>query len=244
MDRFTRDELFSLLGMKAAKSRMGTANTDPEAGLEEGNSCAIKEKPETDHSRLPVDARNQDHSQDISDYEPMPLASADIFIQKKTPIKTTGWKSEEAHAHHVLAHSVPRIWKYTLTHFEKKDARSLRKKLRELLVWVFTKEGFKTVAPAPAPYQIGGRAIAGRIDLMVLNKLDHPILAIEADWSKDSTSICKLKNLASKSITAAWIIGADVVPEDLPSWRTFADTVSGKSSKPWLKLIHLEHGLV
>ena len=64
MDRFTRDELFSLLGMKAAKSRVGTANTDPEAGLEEGNSCAIKAKPETDHSRLPVDARNQDHSQD------------------------------------------------------------------------------------------------------------------------------------------------------------------------------------
>ena len=244
MDRFTRDELFSLLGMKAAKPRLDTANTDSETGLEEGNSCAIQEKSETDHSLLAVDARNQGHSHGISDYEPMSLASADIFIQKKAPIKTTGWKSEEAHAHHVLTHSVPRIWRYTLTHCESKDARSLRKKLRELLVWVYTKEGFKTVAPAPAPYQIGGRAVAGRIDLMVLNKLDKPILAIEADWSKDSTSICKLKNLASKDIVAAWIIGADVVPEDLSSWRNFADVVSGKSSKPWLRLIHLEHGLV
>lgn len=242
MDRLTRDEFFTLLGAKAAETSACATKGLKSPMPAPGTNVDTSSSDESERVREAKDHAAGSSEEDQGDYPAVSVSTTDVFRVKCEAHSPSGWQSEGAHAYHVLTHSVPRVWRYALTHCKSNDARSLRKKLRELLVWLFTKEGFKTVAHAPAPYQIGGREIAGRIDLLVLGKADEPLLAIEADWTKDEASVCKLRKLADRHIGTAWLIGANVGTENLPAWRKFADMVGEKPSKSWLKMVHLEHG--
>ena len=230
MDKLTREELFGLLSPE--EPRRKSAAKQYQNGL--GEEAASGPEP-------------TDSVSEYIDSETFSLPATNIFKQPPTTVVSPApaapaWQSEQAHLHHILAHSVPRVWNYALRKNAEKDTRALRKKLRELLVWLFEKEGFKTQPHASAPYLVSGRQVAGRIDLLVLNAADKPLLAIEADWAKDVTSVLKLKKLAESSVIAAWIIGTPTDEKSLMHWRKFADDVVQAQSRSWLKVMALQSG--
>lgn len=247
MEKISRAELFALLtrseverasnaGRPAQSELIGDKESDSSVSDEPKNQPAFT-------SSIEVPSTSGTIAYDTPHSAQMKTGNADnsVRVQGKGH---GGWKSESAHLQYLLAKAVPRLWVCAKERCASGDTRQLRAKLRDLLVWLFAKEGFKAVARAPAPYRLKGRDVAGRVDVLVSNQEGKVLLAIEADWTREESSIQKLRHWNQSGVGAAWIIGVPTDPVALTAWRSFADEASQSNSKGWLKIMHLEHGLI
>jgi hypothetical protein len=176
--------------------------------------------------------------------EPAPTIRTASPTARPSGRYTPSTGSDQQRLQRLLDKSVPRLWQYALKEIPSRDPTHLRQKLRELLVWLFEKEGFDVRQQAAAPYRVNNREVKGRVDLVIHRKGGAPLLAMEADWTRTAASVLKLGSWSRQGIPVVWIIGAATEPTVLSSWRRFADEVSDSRSSRWLPILHLEHGWV
>jgi hypothetical protein len=162
----------------------------------------------------------------------------------KTTIRGVSARADQAKLQRLLEKSVPRLWKYAVENTHSTDSAVQRQKLRELLVWLFEKEGYRVTQNAAAPYRLNNKEIKGRIELVIRRETGPDLLALETDWVKTPASVLKLQNWSRHNVAVGWIVGAPCEPAALLGWRRFADEVSASRSIRWLSILHLAHGWI
>lgn len=145
--------------------------------------------------------------------------------------------------HGLLARALPRLWRYAKQQPEASEVRALRRKLRELVSWVLTKEGYCVSPNAPTPYHADGREVQGRLELLVTAPDGSPLLALETDFTGEPDSLHKLAVWHARGVPVLWIVGRPCKPEDLPELRRLAGRTLRERTF-WLPIYHLEHGWV
>jgi hypothetical protein len=166
---------------------------------------------------------------------PVPASTADATSQRKGPLTPL---------HFQLARALPRLWRFAQAQPEATDPRALRRKLRELMSWVLTKEGYSVQPNHPAPYVLKGEAINGRLELLVCSAKGTPCLAIETDWLGEPSSLLKLETLHAQNVPGLWIIGRACAATELASFRVLANRTLRRPTGGWLAIYHLDHGWV
>lgn len=145
-------------------------------------------------------------------------------------------------AHFLLGRALPNLWRFAQAQPEAADARLLHRKLRELMNWVLTKEGFVVRTNVATPYQRAGALIEGRLELLIERPAGTPMLAVETDWFGDESSLLKLKAWHDKGVPALWVLGRACSSEALAKFRTQANRTLRDGTGRWLAIYHLDHG--
>ena len=146
--------------------------------------------------------------------------------------------------HFLLARALPRLWHFAQCNADSDDLRVLHRKLRELMAWALSKEGYIVELNVPTPYRRKGELLEGRLELLVVDADEHPRLAIETDWSGEVASLLKLEALHRRHIPGLWVVGQPCKLQDLAKFRTLANRTLRQATGTWLAIYHLEHGWV
>jgi len=146
-------------------------------------------------------------------------------------------------AHTLLGRALPRLWRFAQTQPEARDPRALHRKLRELIVWAFEKDGYRVHPNHPMPYRHDTEHIEGRLELLIARE-GSTGLAIETDWFGDRTSLLKLEAAHVAGHAAMWIVGKPQASDTLGELRRLANRTLKQASGRWLAIYHLEHGWV
>lgn len=146
--------------------------------------------------------------------------------------------------HHMLARALPRLWRFALTQSQARGRRKLRSKLRELLGWVLTKNGFAIQHNVKTPFRHLTENIQGRLELLVSDQEARAMLAVETDWFAEEQSLLKLQFWHRKGVPVLWIIGSPCRADHAYRLRALANRTLHQSTAQWLPIFHLEHGWV
>ena len=247
MEKIDRNELFALLGRSTAGAllpQLSATEEPPEAdwdptieGLDPADifdtNLHSVSAPATAPSAFPAAAATAS-----------PLLEAPPKAVIKTTIRGVSARADQAKLQRLLEKSVPRLWKYAIENSHSTDPAVQRQKLRELLVWLFEKEGYRATQNAAAPYRLNNKEIKGRIELVIGRQTGPDLLALETDWVKTPASVLKLLNWSRHNVAVGWIVGAPCEPSALLGWRRFADEISASRSSRWLSILHLVHGWI
>jgi hypothetical protein len=243
VEKIDRKELFSLLGRGVATIPDADApnpDSPPAPDWEDAIDCEPAAREIFNQTSLPRAARSAEPVSAV----PLPEQSPAKAPAPPPVILGTSLRADQAKLQRLLEKSVPRLWHYALEKSGSADPGVQRQKLRELLVWLFEKEGYVVLSNAAAPYRFKNKEVKGRIDLVIQRKDGAPLLALETDWAKEPASILKLSGWSKQKTPVAWIVGASCEPATLLTWRRFADEVSASRSSRWLPILHLNHGWI
>jgi hypothetical protein len=149
---------------------------------------------------------------------------------------------DRRNAQALLGRALPRLWRYALSRAEGSGQRWRRRKLRELIQWVLTKEGYRVEAQVNSPYSRDGEQVRGRVELLIANSVGGPVLALETDWSAERESLLKLAVWHQRGAEGLWILGQPCERKDLSEFRKLADRTLAHDTATWLSIYHLEHG--
>lgn len=256
MDRITRQELFYLLGSPLGEKSPAVAPPllslqQAEEAITDKYACAVEDADERDTPAEPDESlatpvafptptgvqgpRQGSRTATTATLSPGPAVESESSCGE---VGRPRVRNEAAHVRYLLATAVPRLWRYTLEKSPELSVRAQRSKLRELLAWLFNKEGYAVTPGAPAPYRLKAGLISGRIDLLV-ESAGKPLLALETDWTREAASVAKLAHWHRQGVSTAWVLGA-VAPTELATWREFADRTFGGSTNGWLILVTLQ----
>lgn len=142
-----------------------------------------------------------------------------------------------------LARAAPSLWKKAQD--PQLTAREQHLKLLDLLVWVAAKQGYTVKQRWAIQYWENSVKKDGKIDLMFKDDKDAPVLAVELDWTRNSSSFHKLQAASVSNIPVLGISGIQCASkEGAKELRAFANTAMGKPTGWWLPLLHLEYGWV
>jgi hypothetical protein len=142
----------------------------------------------------------------------------------------------------LLGRALPHLWRYALSRSNGSTERWRRHKLRELIHWVLTKEGYRVEARVNSPYSRDGEQIRGRLELLIANSTRQPMLALETDWSTERESLLKLDVWHRRGIPGLWILGHPCQRKDLAEFRKLANRTLGHDTSAWLFIFHLSYG--
>jgi len=142
----------------------------------------------------------------------------------------------------LLGRALPHLWRYALSRSSGSSQRWRRHKLRELIHWVLTKEGYRVEAQVNSPYSRDGEQIRGRLELLIANGDHQPLLALETDWSTARESLLKLEVWHHRGVPGLWILGQPCQRKDLLEFRKLANQTLGHDTSTWLFIFHLGYG--
>lgn len=142
----------------------------------------------------------------------------------------------------LLGRALPRLWRYAVARSEGSGQRWRRRKLRELIHWLLTKEGYQVEAQVNSPYSRDGEQVRGRLELLIATSDGRPVLALETDWSAERESLLKLEVWHRRGTAGLWILGQPCERKDLTEFRKLADRTFAHDTSTWLSIYHLEHG--
>jgi hypothetical protein len=247
VEKIDRNELFALLGRSAAGGPLPQTKSSeeelPEADWEE-TSDVLSPADVFERSvpfTSPAATSTLAPVSDETHCQPVAVAPKPVI---KTLVRGTSARADQAKLQRLLEKSVPRLWKYALDNSHSNDPAVQRQKLRELLVWLFEKEGYRVTQNAAAPYRLNAKEVKGRIELVIGRENGADLLALETDWVKTPASVLKLQNWSRHNVAVGWIVGAPCESAALLGWRRFADEVSASRSSRWLSILHLVHGWI
>jgi hypothetical protein len=246
LEKIDRNELFALLGRSAAAAAP-VHGTDPQDLPAPDWEDAL----ETESAPIEFFKTTEPlPAQPLASVPAAPLLDSKVATPagKPGPVVTTmsrgpSTRADQAKLQRLLEHSVPRLWKYAIERSNSSDHGIQRQKLRELLVWMFEKEGYAVSSNAPAPYRLNNKDVKGRVDLVIQRKDGTALLAIETNWTKEPAAVLKLLGW-SRKVPVVWIVGAPCESSALVTWRRFADELSSGRSVRWLPILHLVHGWI
>jgi hypothetical protein len=140
-----------------------------------------------------------------------------------------------------IARAAPSLWKKAQD--RQLTAREQHVKLLDLLVWMAGKQAYTAKQRSPIQYWKDSVKKDGRIDLVLRDATGAPALALELDWTKNASSVCKLQAAAATGFPILWLVGgAFPTKEDAKQLRALANETTGKPSHWWLPIFHLDHG--
>ena len=140
-----------------------------------------------------------------------------------------------------LARALPPLWRKASD--RNMTPREQHKKMLELVVWVAEKQGCTAKQRNPVQYWQDHVKRDGTVDLMLFDRRNTAVLAVELDWARNEASIRKLQAASLQKIPVLSISGVHFDDKaQAKALRRFANTIIGKPTGWWLPIFHLTHG--
>lgn len=165
---------------------------------------------------------------------PAPGSGADTSVARLAPAQEV---------QNLLGSALPRLWRYALAQPGTSGSiKRQRGKLRELIRWVLVKRGYKVASGVETPYEVEGRVVRGRLELLIESESTGVLLALESDWSDNTESLLKLSVWRRRGVATIWIVGSRCERKALFELRRIANRALREDTSLWLPIFHLEHG--